>query len=47
MKFGGQFGCVTKMNWLDFGEDPDPGGGMRATECPSSFLCFVCWEHVV
>ena len=24
MKFGGQVGCVTRMNWLDFGEDPDP-----------------------
>ena len=20
-KFGGQVGCVTRMNWLDFGED--------------------------
>ena len=24
MKFGGQVECVTRMNRLDFGEDPDP-----------------------
>ena len=24
MKFCGQVGCVTRMNWSDFGEDPDP-----------------------
>ena len=24
MKFGGQVGCVTRPNWLDFGEEPDP-----------------------
>ena len=23
-KLGGQVGCVTMRNWLDFGEDPDP-----------------------
>ena len=23
-KFGGQFGCVTRTKWLDFGEDPGP-----------------------
>ena len=24
MKFCGQVGCVTRTNWLDFGEDPYP-----------------------
>ena len=24
MKLGEQVGCVTRTNWLDFGEDPNP-----------------------
>ena len=28
MKLLGQVGCVTRTNWLDFGEDPDPTTGI-------------------
>ena len=40
-KLDGKVGFVTGMNWFDFGEDPDLGGGMRSSECPS---CLVMWN---
>ena len=38
MKFGGEVGCATRKNWIDFGEDPNP-------EPNQSFFVFLRhWE---
>ena len=29
---------MTRTNWLNFGEDPDPGGGMHSAECSSRYF---------
>ena len=38
MKFGGQVGCVTRINWLDLGKDPDPDLTTRSFFSDSSPL---------
>ena len=40
-KLGGQVGCATRTNWLDFGECPDPAY-QHNTKCKLFSMVEVC-----